>query len=255
MKNNMKKTKLLALTMGACAAAVLFPVQTVSAQAFTPEQKAELEELVKQYIVGNPESILESVDRYRTEQEQKTQQSAQDSLSEYQEYFKTATLPMAGNPEGDVTVVEFFDYNCGYCRKAYEDIMGLLKDDTNVRVVFQEMPILSPSSQLMSTIALAAKMQGKYFEMHQGLMDYKGTQTEEAYFKIAEKIGLDLEKLKTDMASDAVKGEVEKSMEVARALGIRGTPGFVIGDTIFPGYVGLDALKKGVSDARAAKAQ
>ncbi|MBI1301297.1 MAG: thioredoxin domain-containing protein [Alphaproteobacteria bacterium] len=227
----------------------LQPLQA-NAQSFSAEQKKELEELFKEFLADNPESILKSVDDYRAEQERKSQQSAKDSLKEYKDHFKDNSLPMAGNPSGDVTVVEFFDYNCGYCRKAFEDLNNLINEDKNLRVVFQELPILSPSSKTMAEIALAANMQGKYFEMHRALMDYRGSQTADEYYKLAQNLGLDVEKLKTDSQSAEVQDHLKKTMDIASAVGIRGTPGFIIGDEIYPGYIGMDGLKSAIKKAR-----
>ena len=254
MKKETRNLKLFALTLGTCAAALFAPVQNVHAESFTPEQVKELEGLFKQFLADNPEAILKSVDDYRAEQEKKTQQSAKENLKEYKSYFEDNSLPMAGNPDGDVTVVEYFDYNCGYCRKAFSDLQKLMQEDKNIRVVFQEMPILSPSSKKMAEFAMAAHKQGKYFEMHQALMDYRGSQSDEAYHKLAMDIGLDLEKLKADAASEAVAGEIQKAVEMARSLGVRGTPGFIIGDEVYPGYIGMEGLKKAIETARAAKA-
>jgi len=255
LKKNIKNLKFLALTLGTCAAALLAPINTAQAETFTAKQTKEIEVLFKKFLSENPELILETVDNYRSTQEKLTQQSAQKNLAEYEDYFAAKDLPTAGNPDGDVTLVEYFDYNCGYCRKAFEDIVVLLEEDKNLRVIFQEMPILSPSSINMASIALAAQEQGKYFEMHQALMDYRGGQSDEAFYGVAKKIGLDIEKLKIAAGSDEVKAKIKKSMDMAKTLDIRGTPGFIIGDKIYPGYIGLDGLREAVKDARDAKAK
>ncbi len=252
MKKEIKKIKFLALTVGTCAAALFAPTHNVHAENFTAEQKQELEVLFKKFLADNPQSILDSVDSYRAAQEEKTQQSAAENLKKYDDYFKDNTLPIAGNPNGDVTVVEYFDYNCGYCRKAFADIQTLLNEDTNLRVIFQEMPILSPSSQTMAAISMAAHKQGKYFEMHKALMDYRGTQSEEAYNKVAKDVGVDVEQMNKDAASEDVLSAITTSSDMARDLGIRGTPGFIIGDKLFPGYIGLDGLRNAIKEARAA---
>ncbi len=240
----------MALTMGVCGAALCAPMHDARAEAFNPEQVKELESLFKKFLSENPELILKSVDDFRVSEEKKTQQSAQENLANYAEYFADNGLPIAGNPDGDVTLIEYFDYNCGYCRKAYADVMTLLKEDKNLRVVFQEMPILSPSSKIMAEYAMAAHEQGKYFEMHQALMDYRGGQGDEAYIKLATDLGLDIEKLKADAKSASISASIDKSSSMAKDLGIRGTPGFVIGNEIYPGYIGIDSLRKAVEKAR-----
>ncbi len=255
MKKDIKKLKFLALTLGTCAVALFAPVQNANAEVFSADQTKEIEVLFKKFLSENPELILKSVDDFRSAQEQKTQQSAQKNLEEYASYFADDNLPSAGNPKGDVTIVEYFDYNCGYCRKAFADIVKIIEEDKNIRVIFQEMPILSPSSIKMASIAMAAHKQGKYFEMHRALMEYKGGQSDSAFYGIAEKLGLDIEKLKTDAASAEVKAQIKKATDMARTLDIRGTPGFIIGNKIYPGYIGLDGLRDAVKAARDSKAK
>jgi len=247
----LKDIKILGLAATAGALFLAAPLSSAHAEnAFTAEQQKEIESLVKKYIAENPELILQSVKQYQEDQERKQMQSAQDNLKQYQSFFADKDLPMAGNPDGDVTVVEFFDYNCGYCKKAFEDVQTLVKEDKNLRVVLMDMPILSPSSQKMSEISLAAHKQGKYFEMHTALMDYRGSQSESAFLKLAEDIGLDMEKLKADMKSAEIQAAIAKTKQVAQALGIRGTPGFVVGEKLYPGYVGIEALRNAIKDTR-----
>ncbi len=250
----MRKNKIKFLAFASCVALLCAPI-SANAQSFTDEQTKEIEVLFKKFLAENPQAILDSVENHRADQERKTQQSAQENLKEYIEFFKSNDLPMAGNPEGDVTLVEFFDYNCGYCRKAFQDIQTILAEDKNVRVIFQEMPILSPSSKKMAAFALAALKQDKYFEMHTALMDYKGSQTDDAYIKLAESIGLDIDQFKIDVEHPDIGEQINKTLDMARDLGIRGTPGFIIGEKIYPGYIGADGLRKGLEEARAAKAQ
>ncbi len=254
MKTTIKNMKFKALTLATCAAALCAPVGAnaeEASSAFTPEQKKELEVLFKEFLANNPEAILKSVENHQIEQEKKERQSAEESLKEYKEYFKQATLPIAGNPEGDVTIVEFFDYNCGYCRKAYEDLVRLINEDSNVRVVFQDMPILSPTSKTMASLSVAAHMQGKYFEMHQALMAHKGPQSDESFYKLSEGLGLDMAKLKEDARSQRTSRNINNMVDIARKLGVRGTPGFIIGDKIYPGYIGMEGLRDAVKQARA----
>ncbi len=253
MSTLLKKIRFTALAAASCM--TVFGVQMHSAHAagFTSEQKQEVEALFKQFITDNPELILQSVKQYQEDQERKVMQSAQENLKEYQSYFAKKDLPMTGNPDGDVTIVEFFDFNCGYCKKAFEDVQTIIKDDKNVRIIFQDMPILSPSSAKMTNLALAAHKQGKYFEMHKALMDYRGSQNDAAFFKLAEELGLDMDQLKLDALGADVQASVTKSKDMAQALGIRGTPGFIIGNKVYPGYIGIEAMKKAVQEARESK--
>lgn len=252
MKISIRPISKILLTAGVCFAA-LAPFSHAKAEAFTDAQKTELEKLFKEFLADNPQAILDSVDNYRADQERRTQQSAQEKLQDYQDYFQKADLPVAGNPNGDVTVVEYFDYNCGYCKRAFEDIQKIIAADSNVRVVFQEMPILSVSSIKMAKYAMAAHEQGKYFEMHTALMNHRGPQSDEAFIGLASNLGLDTEKLKADAESEAIKSSIDKSIDMARQLGIRGTPGFVIDDKIHAGYIGFDRMKSAINEARAAQ--
>jgi protein-disulfide isomerase len=239
------------LLMVACAALII-PHQA-QAEAFTAEQKEELKKLFEAYILENPETIMKSVDQYRMQQEQKTTQDAQANLAKHKDYLAGKDLPTMGNPEGSITLVEFFDYNCGYCKRMFEDLIVLTKEDKDLRVVLKELPILSPASAVMARFALAAHKQGKYFEMHQALMQHRGAQTEEAFIELAQKIGLDAEKLKADMNDPSIQQALDKSREIATDLGIQGTPGIIIGDQIYRGYIGLDGVKASLKEVREKK--
>jgi len=239
------------MTAGVSMAVLFAPINNAKAEeVITSAQKKEIENIVKQVISDNPELILNSVRKFQENQELKAAQSAEENLKDYKEFFAKKDLPMVGNPDGDVTIVEFFDFNCGYCKKAFEDVQKINNEDKNVRIVFMDMPILSPTSSKMASISLAAHKQGKYFEMHKDLMDYRGSQTDEAFFKLAEKLGLDMNKLKEDMKSADVQAFITKSKAMAQSLGIRGTPGFIIGEKVYPGYIGIDAMRKAVKEAR-----
>ena len=154
---------------------------------------------------------------------------------------------------GDVTVVEFFDYNCGYCKKAYGDVAKLVEKDSKVRLVLKEMPILSKGSEEASKVALAAKMQGKYWEAHRILIALRGELNEQTSLRAVEKIaGIDMAKLKKDMESPEVKGEIAFVRELAQKMGIQGTPHFLVGDHVIPGAPGnlLETMTGHIADLR-----
>lgn len=259
MKNTFKSVKYLLLAAGIISTASILPAYTAQAEtassAFTVEQTAELDKMFRKFMTDNPETIMESVRLYQEQQEKRAQQTAQEKLADYQDEFAKKDAPMGGNPDGDVTLVEFFDYNCGYCKKAFSDIQKLIGEDSNLRVVFQEMPILSPTSTKMAALSLAAKKQGKYFEMHTALMDHRGNQSDATFLKLGEDLGLDTEQLKKDADSAEIKSEIDKAKKMAFELGIRGTPGFVIGDKIYPGYIGIDGLRKAIKEIRTQNAK
>ena len=146
------------------------------------------------------------------------------------EIFRRPNAPTAGNPSGDVTIVEFFDYNCGYCKRAFGDVAKIVEKDPKVKVVFKELPILSKGSEEGAKVALAAKLQGKYWEAHRALIGLRGEINEQTALKAVEKLGLDMAKLKKDMEGSEVKGEIETVRNLAQKMGIQGTPHFLVGD-------------------------
>lgn len=225
-------------------------VPATAADAFTAEQKAQLEQLMEQYLLNNGEIILQSVDNFRTQEEAQMEAKAEVTIQENLKVLASADAPDTGNPDGDITVIEFFDYNCGYCKRAVPDIQALIKEDKNVRFVFREMPILGPTSLTAAQWAVAAHKQDKYFEFHAAVMKHAGQKTESEMVKIAENLGLDVEQMKKDANSETVKKQIETDMELARMIGINGTPAFIIDGKLFPGYLGPDGLKSAIESAR-----
>lgn len=232
------------------AATEAAPAAPATSGEFTAEQKTQIQAVIKDYLVENPEIIAEAMTALQIKQQQQQQEQALSKLEAHKDFFSSADLGTAGNKDGDVTVIEFFDYNCGYCKKAFEDVNALLEKDKNVKVVFVEMPILSETSQVAAQWALAAKEQGKYFEFHKALMEFQGNKDEAALTEIAKKLELDIEKMKTDAASEKTQNTLVKSIEVSRDIGIQGTPAFVVGKQLFRGYIGTEALIKSVQDER-----
>lgn len=222
----------------------------------SPEQEKRVKELVKDYILANPEVILEAVQTLRRKQEEAQKKSAEDALKTRRAELQGASdLPVAGNAKGDVTIVEFMDYRCGYCKGVAPVIEQVLRADGKVRLVIKEFPILGPASRTASMAAIAAHKQGKYLAYHNALMAYPNNLTDEVIFALARQVGLDLTKLKADMQSPEVQALIEKTHKLATDLGINGTPGFIIGDQIIPGAVSADELKKKLAEARAACAE
>ncbi len=243
----------VALT-GASLVPVLYPLP-VRAEApkapFTEEQKAELEKFVKDFIMENPQVLLDSVEKHRTDMEAEAAKQAQATIIENKDWLTEASAPSAGNPKGDITIVEFFDYNCGYCVKALPDLQALLKADPNVRIVFRELSILGPTSRTAAQWALAAHNQGKYFDFHVAVMNHKGPKEASELEKIAQSIGLDVEKMKKDIAGGEIDKTLDKTAEMSHKIGVNGTPAFVVGTTLVPGYVGEEGLKTILKQERA----
>jgi protein-disulfide isomerase len=204
---------------------------TETVPGFTSEQKTSIETIVKTYLLAHPEVLMEVQSAFETkmqkEQEDKTKAMVAENAKDI---YRHPDAAVAGNPNGDITVVEFFDYNCGYCKRGFPAVAKLIESDKNVRVVFKELPIISDASEPVSRIALASKLQGKYWEMHKVLISHKGTTTEAVALKAAEELGLDMTKLKSDMNSDSVKGELTRVKDLAQKMGINGTPHFLVGD-------------------------
>lgn len=231
----------------AIAAAEVTPA---AGAAFTDAQKTELEGIIKDYIMKNPKVLMDSVNGYRTAEEKNQQDQAVGALKENWDYFAKGPLPDVGSKKASITIVEFFDYNCGYCKQAYEAVQKSLDEDKDVRFVFVDYPILSEASHLASRYALAAQKQDKYFELHQELMKFKGPKTDENILNLAKTAGLDVAKLKADLNSPDIEATIKKNTELAQKLAISGTPAFIVGDQIIRGYVPYEAMKTLITEQR-----
>ena len=170
--------------------------------------------------------------------------------------FDDPAAPVSGNPSGDVTLVEFFDYHCGPCKGALKAVMPVLDDDPGVRLVFKEFPVLGRQSIVAARAALAVNEQepSKYVEFHSALMSSRGRLTERRILRIARDVGLDAERLKADMFSPEIENALRRNYAVARALGIRGTPAFVVGERLIPGAASVETLKNSIAQARRTQA-
>ena len=210
-----------------------------------------IKELVYEAIRENPEIVMEAVAILQKREDDALAAATQSVLSDQRQLLeRDPNAPVLGNPDGDVTVVEFFDYNCPYCKRAMPEVQALLDADPNVRLVYREWPILGEGSVYAARAALAAREQGKYEEFHWALMGLKGRVESERVLKVAAEIGLDVDRLKADMNSPAVEEHIASSMQLAQALGFNGTPSFVIGDSLVPGFVERDQLKQFVDETR-----
>jgi protein-disulfide isomerase len=230
------------------------PISNASAQEFSAEQKEQIQKMFSDYLMENGGVILDSVNKHQAELVEKEQEEANQKAEGFIESLKSRDdLATAGNPEGDITVVEFFDYNCGYCTRALNELQKVLDQDNNIKVIFMDMPILGPASLEASKWSLAAQKQGKYWEYHQEIMEHKGPKDEAALEKIAKELGLDIEKLKTDKDSKEIADRLDKNIEEAQAMNIRGTPGFVIEGDITPGYIPAEEMKRIIEEKRKSK--
>jgi protein-disulfide isomerase len=203
---------------------------------FSADQTQAIQKIIKDYLMANPDVIMEVQQALEAKMEAQQAEKIKSAIKDNaDEIFRRSSAPVAGNPKGDVTVVEFFDYNCGYCKRGFAEIAKLIDKDKNVKLVLKELPILSKGSEEAARVALAAKAQGKYWEVHRALLESRGQANEAAALKLAERFGLDMAKLKKDMDSAEVKAEIQKVRELAQKMGIQGTPHFLIGDKSIPG--------------------
>jgi len=214
-------------------------------------QREAIEGIIHDYLMHNPDVLIEALrgaeDRLNREADAKAATVLNDRRSEI---FDDPSTPVGGNPRGDVTIVEFFDYRCPYCKQVLPSLQTLLKEDQKLRFVYKEMPVLGPQSVTAAHAALAAQQQGKYEAFHNAMMATKGQITDDTVYKVAGSVGLDVGRLKQDMSTPEVEKSLKANLALADALNIRGTPGFIVGKHIVPGAVDLDSLRNMVADAR-----
>ena len=239
------------------SAALLIPgPDGVRAQGadLTPRQRTAVEEIVREYLLKNPEIILDSVRAMEARQRLAAENRVRNVIAIRSiELFRDPGSPVAGNPDGDVTLVEFFDYQCGFCKRVYPVLKKILKEDGNVRFVYKEFPILGATSVYAARAALAARYQDKYQEFHDAMMAAKGRLTEDRILRIAAAVGLDRERLLNDMKGRKAEHDMIIGLNdrLARELEINGTPGFVIGDVIIRGAADYDTFQRIIAELRA----
>jgi protein-disulfide isomerase len=239
----------------ASPAAVPSAVAKVAAAeaAIGPAQRKEIEAIIKDYLVNNPEVMLEAQNALESKMEKiQAERTAAAIKQNATEIFRPSASPTVGNVKGDVTVIEFFDYNCPYCKKAFTEVAQLVDKDKQVKLILKEFPILNKGSEEAAKVALAAKLQGKYWEFHRAMQEAQGQSNEAVALRIAEKLGLDMARLKRDMASADVKKEIDDTRALAAKLGIQGTPHFLVGDRVIPGAPEnlLEQMRKTVAEVR-----
>ncbi len=218
-------------------------------QSITETQRGEIEQIVREYLLKNPEVLLEVMEELERRQKAAAQQDSRQRIQQYQAALFRAPHDFVANPDGAVPVVEFFDYQCGFCKRVFPSMLRLQAEGKNARVIFKELPILGEASVYATRAAFAAKKQGRYMEMHNALMGVKGRLDEATVHRLAGDVGLDVERLRQDMRDPAIQEAIDANLELARALGIRGTPTIVIGDTLVPGAIEYDAMAQLISEA------
>ncbi len=233
-------------------AATLFLAPAVipaQAETFSADQRQQIEGIIKSYLLEHPEvlqDVMAELDKRQQAEESDKHRAA--VIENKAKLFSSPHQVVLGNPQGKVTVVEFFDYNCGYCKRALPDMLTLLKQDSNLKFVLKEFPVLGEGSVEAAHVAVAARMQDttgkKYIEFHQKLLGGRGPADKARALAVAKEVGFDMARIEKDMSSDEVKKTIDEDMKLADAIGVNGTPSYVIGDEVVVGAVGLDALRE-----------
>lgn len=236
----------------ACAlfAALTVP-QTTWAAEFNDDQRSELGSIIREYLLNNPEVLRDAFQELQRREQLAEGNRLQSTIRENAaNLFRSEADLVAGNPDGSITMVEYFDYNCGYCKRAMPDVLKLIDEDKDLRIVMKEFPILGPGSMFAARAALASRKQGKYWDFHLALLGQRGQANEKSVMRVAAKVGLDVYRLRVDMESEDIGSVIGRNTSVAQALGINGTPAFILDDRIFPGAVGYEALASAIDQLR-----
>lgn len=220
----------------------------------SPKQIIEIKKIIRETLMENPEVIADAIQALEEKQRLEAEKESKKAMQERKkDVFDDPNTPVGGNPKGDVTLVEFFDYRCGYCKSVHESVLRVVKEDGKVKLVYKELPVLGAESVYAAKAALAAVKQKKYVEFQDVMMRHRGSFNEESVMAMAKEVGLDADRLKKDMNAPDITKQLQANMELAETLGIRGTPGFVMGDRIVPGAVPEASLRQWLADARTKK--
>ena len=242
--------RLNAFLRAAGTALILTPVAALPAAA--EMDRAEVEKIVREYLLANLEILNEMIAELQEREQMSAAEKAKTGIAQNKEaLYNDGFSHVAGNPNGDVTLIEFFDYRCGYCRKVRADLVTLMEQDSGVRLILKELPILSEASHEAAKAAIAAQNQGGdlYWKFHQAMLEADGLDSA-AIYDIAAGVGLDVARLKTDMEDPAVEKKIEQTHDLASKIGVDGTPAFIIGDKLVPGALDADGLKELVEAQR-----
>ena len=211
--------------------------------------KQELDKIMYEYIMENPQVILDSVDKLRKKMEEDSKLDEGYLKENFMQFANNPNIPYMGSDTPKVIIIEFFDYNCGYCKKSLDAVKELLRTEYDLKISFRDYPILAPSSRIAAKAALAAKNQGKYFSFHSALMSMQGNLNEDKIFTIANNLEMDIEKLKIDMQKDEIEKIIEENESLARKLNIRGTPTFIINGKLYAGALDLKKLRQIINNS------
>ncbi len=249
-------TVLLAPLASAQTASAPTPTpQAPASQLFSADQQREIENIIKNYLVSHPEVLQQAMDALDQRQKAADADKARATIRDNKTaIFNSPHQVVLGNPKGNVTLVEFFDYNCAFCKRALNDMLDLLKTDPDLKFVLKEFPVLGEGSVEAARVAVAARMQDstgkKYIEFHQKLLGGRGPADKARALAVAKEVGFDMPRIEKDMTSDEVKQTINENMRLADALGVNGTPSYVVGEEVVVGAVGLDELRDKIKAER-----
>ena len=242
---------LVAVILLAGFVTALSPAPVGAEEALTPAQRAAVDQAIHDYLLAHPEVVVEAIKAAQEKNEaQAAERVRQTIATKRKELLESPDDLVLGNPKGDATLVEFFDYRCPYCKQIEPTLDALLKEDPKLRIVYKEFPILGEASIFATRVAFAARKQGKYREFHHAMMTAKGNINADFILKVASSVGLDLAKIKAEMAAPDIDRIIRANYDLAEALDIRGTPGVIIGDVALPGAVDLETLRQHIATAR-----
>ena len=238
---------------GALIAAAATTPSRIASSAVTSEsvEKAALGKEIREYLIANPEVLVEAMQVLERKQDGQREAVAQKAIREHKaELLNDPESPTGGNAGGDVTIVDFNDYQCPYCKRAHQAVKAVMSADSKIRIVYKDLPIMGEPSRIAALAALAAVAQGKHLALHEALMEASGKLDRARILEIAASVGLDVARLEKDMEDPKFKQLIDRNLALAGALGIRGTPAFVVGDQFVPGAIDADTLKQLVANAR-----
>jgi protein-disulfide isomerase len=243
------------IALAAAVSLALAGAAPAVAESFSADQREEIGKIVKDYLLTHPEVMQDVMAELEKRQQAAETEKHRTAIVENKAtLFSSPHQVVLGNPQGSVTMVEFFDYNCGYCKRAMSDMLDLIKNDSNLKFVLKEFPVLGEGSVDAARVAVAARMQDstgkKYIEFHQKLLGGRGGADKMRALAVAKEVGFDIPRLERDMGSDEVKKTIDENMKLAEALGVNGTPSYVVGQEVVVGAVGLDALREKISAER-----
>ncbi|HTW26613.1 MAG TPA: DsbA family protein [Acetobacteraceae bacterium] len=237
----------------AAVALTLFACLPFAARAdqFTPAQRAEIVQILRQALKSDPSILRDAVTALQADEAARQQAATESALvASHARLFADPADPVAGNPKGDVTIVEFYDTRCPYCRRMLPEMQALLQSDPHLRLVYKDLPVLGPVSQLESSALLAAQRQGGYLRLQEALMTDSAPSTKDSIRRIADGLGLDGARLLRDMQDPSIRSQLRGNIALAESLHIEGTPALIVGDKLIPGAVTLDELRQEVAAAR-----